>query len=167
MPRGTPLAEETIASIKRLAGEGKSVLAISRELGCARSTVEKYAPPGSFDRSQTEVAVAAAKFDAAARRAAIRQQFLEVAGEFLERARGEYDMAQPAGSDGEVRHWTMPKPPARDAADFVRAAAAASAAELRIAERDGDGNEDAREAIISFGDAVRAAAAARRESGET
>lgn len=134
------LDPEKVAEIRRLAEAGVTAYRIAKTVGCSQASVHKYAPEGSFDRSATQAATEAHKADASARRAAQRHRYLDIVDELQERALGEYEMAQPAGVDGEIRRWTMPKPPARETSELVRAATAATAAEIRIADRDDDGN---------------------------
>ena len=158
MARGVPLDPELIERIRGLATAGKGREAIVRELGVSRGSVDKYAPPGSFDRTATAAAVKAQQIDAAARRAAQQQRYLDIVDELQERAVAEYEHAQPAGADGEIRRWTTVRPPARETADLMRAATAASNAELRLADyKARDNHDDAREVVLSFGLAVRSA----------
>lgn len=134
------LDPEKIAEIRRLAAEGVSAYRIAKQIPCSPASVQKYAPPGSFDRTQTAAAAQAHHADASARRAAQRMKYLDIVDDLQQRALAEYEMTQVGGVDGEVRRWTTVKPPARETSDLVRAAAAATAAELRIADRDDDGN---------------------------
>lgn len=116
-----------------------SVAAIAKQVGCSRSTVGRYAPPGSFDRTRTKAATEAAVADAAARRAIHRQRYLDLVDELQERAASKYEHTAIGGVDAELRRWTTDRPPARETADLVRAAQIASMTELRLAEKDDDG----------------------------
>lgn len=148
-----------IAEIRRLVADGLGRNEVARRVGCAISTVTRYSPPGSFDRAATAAAVKARQIDMAARRAEQQRRYLDIVDELQERLVEEYEHAQPAGADGDVRRWKTKRPPARESADLMRAASAATAADLRLADyKDrGSGADEAREIVLQFGIAVRAA----------
>lgn len=164
--RGRPLSDEELATIRRMHGEGASLTAIARHLGRHASTVSLACKRAglSFDRSKTAAAVAAAQVDFAARRAAIQQRYLDIAEELQQRATAAAPHAQPAGADGRIRRWTTDRPEPREVADLLRAATAATAAELRLADyRARDSHDDARDIVLAFDVAVRGAYTAQQQ----
>lgn len=153
-----PLSDDECASIRRLHGEGLALRAIAREVGRAPSTVARFCEREglSFDRSQTAAAVAAVQVDFAARRAAIQQRYLDIADELQQRATARAEHATPAGADGAIRRWTTDRPEPREVADLLRAATAATNAELRLADYRARGShDDARDVVLQFALAVR------------
>lgn len=68
MPNTTPISEDTKRQIMEMIGQGLSRAAIGRALGISASTVGRYAPEGSFDRTATAAAVQARQIDNKARR---------------------------------------------------------------------------------------------------
>lgn len=161
-----PLSDAEIAEIRRLHGEGSSANGIARQLGRAPSTVTRACERLglSFDRSQTAAAVAAHQVDFAARRAVIQRRYLDIADELQQRATAVAPHAQPAGADGEVRRWTTERPEPREVADLLRAATAATNAELRLADYRAKGShDDARDIVLAFDVAVRGAYAAQQQ----
>jgi hypothetical protein len=166
MSRGVPLDPELVKRIRELADSGTSRDGIARKLGVSRWSVDKYAPPGSFDRAATAEAVRTQQIDAAARRAVQRQRYLDIVDELQDRATTAYDHAQPAGAEGVVQRWATKRPPARETSELVKAATAASLAELRLAEHaSAQSPEVARSMLAKLADALEAAAPALR--GET
>jgi hypothetical protein len=166
MPRGVPLDPELVERIRQLADSGMSRDGIARELGVSRWSVDKYSPPGSFNRAATAAAVKAHQVDCAARRAVQRQRYLDIVDELQDRATAGYEHAQPAGAEGTVRRWTTSRPPARETSDLVKACTAASLAELKLAEHASAQSPDAaRSMLAKLADALEAAAPALR--GET
>lgn len=167
MPKpGEPLEPERVADIVRLAGEGVSAYRIAKLVGVSSSTVHKYAPAGSFDRSAMAVAVEAHKVDAAARRAVQAQRYLDIVDDVQRRALEAYEQTALAGIEGEVRRWKTERPPARETAELVKAAQAATMAELRISDHDKTGPVDEAGAVLdSFMDAVARRAAELGDDG--
>lgn len=156
---GKPITADELEQIRRHHAAGLSLNATAKAVGRPLSTVRRAAVKAglSWDRSRTAAAVAAHAVDFAARRAAQQQRYLALVDEIQDRMAAEYEHAQPAGADGAVRRWTTERPPARDMADLMRAATAASNTEVRLADyRARDGGEDARNVVLEFGIAVRA-----------
>lgn len=161
-----PLSDAEIATVRRLHGTGASANAIARELGRSPSTITRLCRREglSFDRAQTAAAVAAHQVDFAARRAVIQQRYLDIAEELQQRAISVADHAQPAGADGDVRRWRTDRPEPREVADLLRAATAATTAELRLADyRARDSHDDARDIVLAFDVAVRGAYTAQQQ----
>lgn len=161
-----PLSDDECASIRRLHGEGLALRAVAREVGRAPSTVARFCEREglTFDRAQTAAAVAAVQVDFAARRAVIQQRYLDIAEELQQRAVTAAPHAQPAGADGEVRRWVTDRPEPREVADLLRAATAATNAELRLADyRARDSHDDARDIVLAFDVAVRGAYTAQQQ----
>ena len=163
---GNPITADEVEQIRRHHADGLSLNATAKALGRPVTTVRRAALKAglSWDRSRTAAAVAAAAMDAAARRVAQQQRYLDLVDEIQQRMAAEYEHAQPAGSDGKVRRWKTARPPARDLADLMRAATAASGAELRLADyRSRDSHEDAGEIVLAFDVAVRKAYAEHQQ----
>lgn len=157
---GKPITDAELDEIRRHHAAGMSLGATARAVGRAVSTVRDATKRAGleWDRSKTAAAVAAHTADYAARRAAIQQRYLDIAEELQRRALSAAQHAQPAGADGEVRRWTTERPEPREVADLLRAATAATNAELRLADyHSRDGGEDAKRIVLEFGLAVRAA----------
>jgi hypothetical protein len=155
-----PLSDAETATIRRMHADGASLRAIARETGRHVTTVSRWCKREGlkFDRARTAAATAAASVDFAARRAVIQQRYLDIADELQQRATAAAPHAQPAGADGEVRRWTTERPEPREVADLLRAATAATNAELRLADyRARDSHEDAGEIVLAFDVAVKRA----------
>jgi hypothetical protein len=153
-----PVSDAEIGEIRRLHADGRSANAIGRELGRSATTITRVCKRLglSFDRSQVAEANQARAVDFAARRAVIQQRYLDIAEELQQRAVSTADHAQPAGADGAIRRWTTERPEPREVADLLRAATAATAAELRLADyRARDSHDDARDVVLQFALAVR------------
>lgn len=162
-----PLSDAEIAKVRRLHSGGASAGAIAKELGRAPSTVTRLCGRLglSLDRSQTAAAVAAHKVDFAARRTEQQQRYLAIVDELQQRATAEAKHAIPAGADGEVRRWKTDRPEPREVADLLRAATAATNAELRLADyRSKDNHQDAADIVLAFDVAVRKAYVAEQQS---
>ncbi len=150
-----PLPAETVAEIERLAAEGVSANQIAKRLGCSRSTVVKYAPKGSFDRSQTAAAIEAHRVDAAARRAAVSEELLTVAAQLVRRMGSEYLSFGWFGKDGEYRQRMHDLPPAGEMRQLAGALSSLMATHLRLVQHDSDGGvTDAENALDGFMQAV-------------
>lgn len=161
-----PITAEEVDQIRRHHADGLSLNATAKALGRPLTTVRRAAMKAglSWDRTRTAAAVAAQKVDFAARRATQQQRYLELVDEIQQRMASEYEHAQPAGAEGNVQRWTTKRPPARDLADLMRAATAASGAELRLADyRSRDSHEDAGEIVLAFDVAVRKAYAEHQQ----
>lgn len=155
MPKPTP--PEVVAEIRKLAGKGVPRNEIARRLGINGRTVSRYAAPGSFDRSGTKAAVQAHKLDAAARRAALSEQLLTVAEQLAERMGAEYLSFGWFGKEGTYRQRKHALPPAGEMRQFSGAFSSLMATHLRLEQfRLADDHDDAKDAIIAFGDAIRA-----------
>jgi len=163
---GRPITAEEVEQIRQHHAAGLSLNATAKALGRPLTSVRRAAMKAglSWDRTRTAAAVAAQKVDFAARRAAQQQRYLELVDEIQQRMAAEYEHAQPAGSEGKVQRWKTTRPPARDLADLMRAATAASGAELRLADyRSRDNHDDAGEIVLAFDVAVRRAYAEQQQ----
>lgn len=161
-----PLSDAEMATIRRMHADGASLRAIARETGRHVTTVSRWCRREglSFDRSQTAAATAATAVDFAARRAVIQQRYLDIADELQQRATARAEHATPAGADGAIRRWTTDRPEPREIADLLRAATAATNAELRLADyRARDSHDDARDIVLAFDVAVRGAYTAQQQ----
>lgn len=166
---GNPITDAELAEIRRHNAAGLSLGATARAIGRPISTVRDAAKRAglAWDRSKTAAAVAAATVDYAARRAVIQQRYLDIAEELQQRATAKAEHATPAGADGEIRRWTTDRPEPREVADLLRAATAATAAELRLADyRAKDSHQDAADIVLSFDVAVRNAYAAQQPDAD-
>lgn len=149
------LSARSIKTIVRLAGEGTSLGGIAREVGCSRSTVAKYAPSGSFDRSRTQAAAKAHQLDAAAKRALLAERTADLALRITERMADSHLTFGWFGKDGVYEEKTLPEPPAAELRAFAGALASLTTQHLRLVDHDGDGGlDEARSVLDGFMDAV-------------
>lgn len=150
------LDPEKVAEIRRLAGEGATAYRIAKTVGVSPASVQKYAPPGSFDRSGTVAATKAHMADAAARRAAISDEMLTAARRILERMADSHLSFGWYGKDGDYHEKTLTEPPAAEIRQFTGALSSLMATHMRLEQFNlGDEHQDARDAIIDFGNAIR------------
>jgi len=145
-----------IAEIRRLAAEGVGRNEVARRVGCAISTVTRYAPAGSFDRAATAAAVKARQTDLAARRAALAANLLADA----ERLREQ--MWQPGvvyafgGKDNDYNEHPVDEPPAAEKRTLMQAATAAMTAHLKLIDHDVDnGVDEARDVAKAIAEGLR------------
>ena len=150
------LDPQKVAEIRRLAAEGATAYRIAKTVGVSPSSVQRYAPPGSFDRSKTAAAVKAHKLDAAGRRAAVSERVLAVMEQLADRMGAEHLAFGWYGKDGDYHEKTLDLPPAAEMRQFAGAFSSLATTHMRLEQFNlGDEHQDARDAIISFGDAVR------------
>ena len=155
MPHGVRLSDEQIAEIRRFAGAGMSRNEIVRRLGVSPGSVSKYAPAGSFDRSETAAATKAHHTDMAARRAVLAQNLLRDA----EKLRAM--LWQPAlvynfgGKDNTYEEHLLEEQPVDAKRAIMATVATAMTTHLRLVDHDSDGGlEEARSVLDGFMDAV-------------
>jgi hypothetical protein len=124
---------------------------IARDHSVSGATVTKLAAQAkgstAFDRSQTEKAARAKKFDAALVRAQLIERLYGMAGGLLDRVESPYTVPM-AGAGGEIQFVTSKLPPLRDAQSGMSAAAIAIDKALRLEDRNGDGRVDAAKSLL-------------------
>jgi len=155
----SPLDSERIAEIVRLAGQGLSRDEIARRVGVGRATVTKYAPPGSFDRTHTAVAVKARQTDMAARRVQLAADLLSDAARLREQIWQPTKIYNFGGKDNTYNEHQVDEPPFDAKRTLMQAATTAMTAHLRLVDHDSDGGVDAAHSLVhGFIDAVAQAA---------
>lgn len=109
---------------------GSTVTKIAKDLGLAAT---------AFDRSQTQNATRAKRFDAALARAELIERLYGVAGRFLDRVEAPYTqvVTSPAGPE----FVTTKLPPLRDAQAGMLAAAVAMDKALKLEQHDAQDSE--------------------------
>lgn len=117
-----PVDPETRARIEALAAEGMARNAIARELGISSSTVTKYAPAGSFDRSASRAAVEARQWDARAARTALSEQVLVEARRLIELTTKPHEITH-WDRDGILHRAEIERPTSGDVRNYAVAAA--------------------------------------------
>lgn len=152
---------ENDARLQELHGQGLGRNAIARELDVSVGTITTWARRLGldFDRSATQVAVAARSVDLKERRQRLQEQLLDLAERTIVRAQQPY-LVSGFDNMGVFVAREVPEPPARETKDFTQAASAALASSLKLAQVDaGDaGREDARGLLRSLGEAMTTAA---------
>ncbi len=150
-----PLSDEVIARIRELAEAGLARNEVARRLGVSTTTVTKYAAPGSFDRSATQIAVRARQVDLAARRADLAAALLDDAARLREQIWQPTKIYNFGGKDNTYNEKTVDEPPFEAKRTLMQAATTALTAHLRIVDHDSDGGlDEARSVLDGFMDAV-------------
>lgn len=154
------LSGETIAEIRRLAGEGVGRNEIARRLGVSAGAVTAHAPAGAFDRSATAEAVRARQVDMAARRAELASNLLEDAARLREQLWVPALVYAFGGKDNDYNEHTLDEPSFADKRAIMSSVNTAMAAHLRLVDHDSDGGvAQATSVLDSFMDAVAERAA--------
>lgn len=155
-----PLGEDVIRSIRELAEAGVARNEIARRLQVSATTVTKYAPAGSFDRTGTALAVRAHQVDMAARRAELAQKLLDDAVRLREQIWKPTKIYNFGGKDNTYNERAVDEPPFDAKRTLIQAAATALTAHLRIIDHDSDGGlDEARSVLDGFMDAIARRAA--------
>lgn len=155
-----PLGEDEIRRIVELAQAGLARNEIARRLQVSATTVTKYAPPGSFDRTGTALAVRAHQVDMAAKRAELAQRLLDDAARLREQIWKPTKIYNFGGKDNTYNEKTVDEPPFDAKRTLMQAATTALAAHLRIVDHDSDGGlDEARSVLDGFMDAIARRAA--------
>lgn len=152
------LSDTALSEIRRLAEAGVGRNEIARQIGCSPTTVTRVAPPGSFDRSSTEIAVRAAQADHARKRSEVNTRLLAEIDAAIDRLRQPVTVRIAAGK--EVLEFVDQQPGPRELRDLATAVAQLSAAHGRLAEVDArfgesERTEEALSILEDFGRGIR------------
>lgn len=137
-----PLDPDKIEQIRRLSTEGLGRNEIARRVGCAVSTVTRYAPAGSFDREATATAVKARQIDLAARRAVVATNLLRSAERLLQQMWEPSVVFAFGGKDNDYNEHHVDEPSFADKRTLMQAATTAMAAHLKLVDHDTTGGTD-------------------------
>lgn len=150
------LDPKIVAKIRRMAGEGVARNEIARRLKIGTRTVTKYAPPNSFDRTATAAAVKAHQIDAAARRAEISQRILDGVEHALDDLAGDHLAFGWFGKDADYHEKLLERMPPAEKRALAATISSLMGTHMRLEQFNlGDEHQDARDAIVSFGNAIR------------
>lgn len=151
MPRPAPLTDADRARILELHAQGMSRNDIHRETGRSAAAVTKVVHDAglSFDRSATAAATEARKADLAARRASLREKYLQRADELLEQMTQPCTVFNFGGKDNTYAEHQLTKPPVKDLRDLMQAASIATTAEIRIAQADQNQGVEAARSLLA------------------
>lgn len=143
---------------------GLSCNAIARELGCAPSTVSRWAKGEglSFDRSQTAAAVAAHTVDLAAGRTRLAEKMLAASEAMLDRIDDEYVVYNFGGKDNTFEQRTLDSAPVEVRRNIITTAAITFDKLTRIVEKSDTGLDQAVGVLDTLAEGFRAAAAVYR-----
>lgn len=135
--KGTPVTEQDEQQIVELIDQGLSRNAVCRQVHRSHDLVSKVAAKHgrSFDRSQMAVATAAAREDAAAKRAKLSDEALTRAQGLVDQMGKPYTLRQ-FTSKGELVEVQVPGPPAEQQERLARAASMLAKSHLDLAARD-------------------------------
>jgi hypothetical protein len=162
-----PMPAETVSEIRELAAAGVARNEIARRLRVSATTVTKYAPPGSFDRSVTAKAVRAHSMDMAARRAELAQNLLRDAERLREQIWQPALVYNFGGKDNTYEEHLLQEQPVDGKRTLMQAATTAMNAHLRLVDHDSDGGMgEAKSVLDGFMDAVARRAGELRDDGQ-
>lgn len=145
---------------RELHGEGLSCNAIARELGCAASTVSRWAKAEglSFDRSKTAAAVAAHTVDLAAGRVRLAEKMLAASEAMLDDIDGEYLVYNFGGKDNTYTEHLLDTAPVEVKRNIITTAGITFDKLTRIVEKSDTGLEQAVGVLDTLAEGFRAAA---------
>lgn len=152
---------------RELHGEGLSCNAIARDLGCAASTVSRWAKGEglTFDRSKTAAAVAAHTVDLAAGRIRLAEKMLAASEEMLDVIDGPYEVYNFGGKDNTFESRVLDSAPVEVRRNVITTAGITFDKLTRIVEKSDTGLEQAVGVLDTLAEGFRAAADIYR--GET
>lgn len=152
-----------------LHGQGLSCNAIAKELGCAPSTVSKWAKKAglTFDRSKTAAAVAAHTVDLAAGRVRLAEKMLKASESMLDDIDGEYLVYNFGGSENTYREHVLESAPVEVKRNIITTAGITFDKLTRIVERSDTGLEQAVGVLDTIARGFDAAADRLRAETET
>lgn len=158
MPRPLPDRKRAAILADIEAGQ-KSRNQIARDHGVSVSTVTKLAPPGSFDRSQTKNATAAAVADNRRIRAQISRRLLTKANELLNQMDQPHIVFNIGGKDNVYTEHLMDRPPTTDLRNLMTSAAVAIDKHAVLEKLDSDtGADQARSMLGALAEGLAVAA---------
>lgn len=157
---GRPITDGELAEIRRHHAEGMSLGATARAVGRAISTVRDAARREglAWDRSKTAAAVAAHTVDMAARRTELAENLLSDAERVREQLWARTVVYNFGGKDNDYNEREFPEAPADIKRTLMQTATTAVNAHLRLVDYAArDSHDEARDIVLQFGLAVRAA----------
>ncbi|MCO1575015.1 hypothetical protein M8C13_04480 [Crossiella sp. SN42] len=136
--------------VRELHAEGLGRNEIAKQAGLSAATVTKLAKELelSFDRSATEVAVAARVVDAKAKRAELMNNLLDDAARLRAQLWERAHVYSFGGKDNTFAEAHVPQPSFRDQRDIMGSVSTALTASLRLAEHDSDPGVDASKSML-------------------
>lgn len=152
---------------RELHAAGSSCNAIARDLGCAASTVSRWAKGEglSFDRSKTAAAVAAHTVDLAAGRIRLAEKMLAASEDMLDVIDGPYEVYNFGGKDNTFESRVLDSAPVEVRRNVITTAGITFDKLTRIVEKSDTGLEQAVGVLDTLAEGFRAAADIYR--GET
>jgi predicted transcriptional regulator len=150
---------------RELHAEGLSCNAIARDLGCAASTVSRWAKREglSFDRSQTAEAVKAHTVDLAAGRIRLAEKMLAASEDMLDVIDGPYEVYNFGGKDNTFESRVLDSAPVEVRRNVITTAGITFDKLTRIVERDTGAADGALGVLDQVGHALIAAAEQLRD----
>ncbi|MEA1264236.1 helix-turn-helix domain-containing protein [Microbacterium sp. STF-2] len=130
---------------RELHSQGLSCNAIARQLGCAASTVSRWAKAEglTFDRSQTAAAVAAHTVDLAAGRIRLAEKMLAASEDMLDVIDGPYEVYNFGGKDNTFESRVLDSAPVEVRRNVITTAGITFDKLTRIVERSDTGLDQA------------------------
>lgn len=152
---------------QELADAGMSCRGIAKELGCAPSTVSRWAERAGvvFDRAQTAAAVKAHTVDLAAGRIRLAEKMLAASEAMLDDIDGEYLVYNFGGKDNDYNEHLLDTAPVEVKRNIITTAGITFDKLTRIVEKSDTGLEQAVGVLDTLAEGFRAAADIYR--GET
>jgi len=149
---------------RELHAAGASCNAIARDLGCAASTVSRWAKGEglSFDRSKTAAAVKAHTVDLAAGRIRLAEKMLAASEDMLDVIDGPYEVYNFGGKDNTFESRVLDSAPVEVRRNVITTAGITFDKLTRIVERETGGLEQAVGVLDQIADGLKAAADAIR-----
>lgn len=152
---------------QELAEQGVSCRGIAKEMGCAPSTVSRWAERAGvkFDRAQTAAAVQAHTVDLAAGRVRLAEKMLAASEDMLDRIDDEYVVYNFGGKDNTFEQRTLDSAPVEVRRNIITTAGITFDKLTRVVEKSDSGLEQAVGVLDTLAEGFRAAADIYR--GET
>lgn len=152
---------------QELADAGMSCRGIAKELGCAPSTVSRWAERAGvvFDRARTAAAVKAHTVDLAAGRIRLAEKMLAASEAMLDGIDGEYLVYNFGGKDNDYNEHLLATAPVEVKRNIITTAGITFDKLTRIVEKSDTGLEQAVGVLDTLAEGFRAAADIYR--GET
>lgn len=146
-----PIPDEDRQRVLDLHAQGMSRNDIARETGISAGSVTNIVTAAglSFDRTATAAATAARQADLADRRTSLREKFLDRADELLARLDEPEVVFNFGGRENTYAEHQFSKPTASTARTLIQAAATASTQEIRIAQAEAGGTDEAARSLLT------------------
>lgn len=157
MPPAPKWTSTETARLRELHAAGRSLHAIAKEMGRAKSTVEKHAKRAglTWDRGPTKAATQAKKADAEARRAQLKLDLLIDAQRLREQLWQPHTYFDWGGKDHDFDEHTVDEPTPTDKLKLIQATSAAINSYGRLEQLDtATDTSDARSLLADLGKAL-------------